>query len=194
MGESRNGDFGVSFNETKEKMLFNWYGIITERLSLMFFGAPLAQSRAFDSLWPTVKSNDTLYSQFSCMFDEFGGDVEACQALYHSYLFRRMAIAENKLKDEEEKKTHYNGDLFRSNEVVTFFSKSDALCEENLLSVFTDFKNHTEPIIPTSEMKALIAEAPRVFGATWNHPCDLCGVQPNVASTGWRLRAHESLM
>ena len=179
VGESRNGDFGVSFDGTEEKMLFNWYGIITEPRSLMFFGAPLTQSRAFDSLWRTVKSNDTLFARFSCMFDEFEGDVEACQALYNSYLFRRMAIAEHKLKVKEEKERQYNGDLFRSNEVVTFLSKIDSLCEKNLISVFTDFKNHAEPIIPTSDMNALIAEAPRVFGATWNHMCDLRGVHPN---------------
>ena len=44
VGESRNGDFGVAFDGTNEKMLFNWYGIITEPSSLMFFGAPLSQS------------------------------------------------------------------------------------------------------------------------------------------------------
>ena len=179
VGKSRNGDFGVAFDGTNEKMLFNWYSIITEPSSLMFFGAPLTQSRAFDSLWKNVKSNETLYTRFACMYDEFEGDVEACQALYNSYLFRRMAIAENKLKDEEEKRDIYNGDLLRSNEVVNFLSKIDSLCEKNLMSVFTDFKNHAEPIIPTTEMCALIAEAPNVFGQTWNHLCDLRGVQAN---------------
>ena len=113
------------------------------------------------------------------MYDEFEGDVEACQALYNSYLFRRVAIAENKLKNQEEKRHIYNGDLLRSTEVVNFLSKIDSLCEKNLLSVFTDFKNHAEPIIPTTEMCALIAEAPTVFGQTWNHLCDLRGVQAN---------------
>ena len=113
------------------------------------------------------------------MYDKFEGDVEACQALYNSYLFRRMAIAENELKDEEEKKDIYNGDLLRSVEVVTFLSKIDALCEKNLMSVFTDFKNHAEPIIPITEMCTLIAVAPTVFGQTWNHLCDLRGVQAN---------------
>ena len=45
------------------------------------------------------------------MFEEFEGDVEACQALYNSYLFRVMAIGGKKLKEGEEKKTQYNGDL-----------------------------------------------------------------------------------
>ena len=31
-------------------------------------------------------------------------------------------------------------------------------------------------------MEALIAEAPTVFGKTWNHLCDLCGVHPNRPS------------
>ena len=179
VGKSKNGDFGVAFDGTNEKMLFNWYGIITEPSSLMFFGAPLTQSRAFDQLWKSVKSNATLYTRFACMYDEFEGDVEACQSLYNSYLFRRMAIAEDKLKVEEEKKDIYNGDLLRSPEVVNFLSKIDSLCEENLMTVFTDFKNHAEPIIPTSDMRALIAEAPNVFGQTWNHLCDLRGVQAN---------------
>ena len=92
----------------------------------------------------------------------------------HTYLFRRVAIAENKLKDEEEKRGIYNGDLLRlrSTEVVNFLSKIDSLCEKNLMSVFTDFKNYTEPIIPTTEMCALITEAP-------NDLCDLRGVQAN---------------
>jgi hypothetical protein len=182
VGESRNGDFGVSFDGTNEKMLFNWYGIINSPSSLMFFGAPLTQSRSFDSLWKNVKSHDTLYLRFACMFDEFEGDVEACQALYNSYLFRRLAIAEKKLQDTEKKKKHYDGALFRSKGVVTFLSKIDALCEKNLLSVFSDFKNHAEPIIPTSDMTALIDEAPTVFGETWNHLSDLRGVQPNRPS------------
>ncbi len=163
-------------------MLFSWYNIITSPSSLMLFGAPLSQSQSFGSLWKNIKSNNTLYSRFTCMYVQFKGDVEACQAMYNSYLFRRMAIAEKQLKDEEEKKKHYNGDLFRSNEVVTFLSKIDALCEKNLLSVFTDFKNHTEPIIPTMEMNALIAEAPTVFGQTWNHMCDLHCIQANCPS------------
>ena len=83
VGKSRNGDFGVSFDGTNEKMLFNWYGILNWPCSLMFFGAPLTQSQSFDSLWKNLKSNDTLYSRFTCMFDEFEGDVEACQALYN---------------------------------------------------------------------------------------------------------------
>ena len=37
VGESRNGDFGVLFDGTNEKMLFNWYGIINSPSSLMFF-------------------------------------------------------------------------------------------------------------------------------------------------------------
>ena len=86
------------------------------------------------------------------------------------------------MKDEEKNKKHYNGDLFRSKNVVTFLSKIDALCEKNLLSIFSDFKNHAEPIIPTSEMAALISEAPTIFGETWNHLCDLRGVQPNRPS------------
>ena len=94
VGESRNGDFGVSFDGTTEKMLFNWYGIINSPSSLMFFGAPLTQSRSFDSLWKNVQSPDTLYARFACMFDEFEGNVEACQALYNSYLFRCLAISE----------------------------------------------------------------------------------------------------
>jgi hypothetical protein len=116
------------------------------------------------------------------MFDEFEGDVEACQALYNSYLFRCLAIAEKKLQDTEKQKKHYDGALFRSKGVVTFLSKIDALCEKNILSVFSDFKNHAEPIIPTSDMTALIDEATMVFGETWNHLIDLRGVQPNRPS------------
>ena len=86
VGVSRNGDFGVSFDGTNEKKLLNWYEMINSPTFLMFFGAPLTQSRSFDSLWSTVKSHKTLYSRFSCMYDEFEGDVEACQALYNSYL------------------------------------------------------------------------------------------------------------
>ena len=182
VGESRNGDFGVSFDGTNEKKLFNWYQIINSPTSLMFFGAPLTQSRSFDSLWPTVKSNDTLYARFACMYDEFEGDVEACQALYNSYLCRRVAIAETKLRQAEKSQKHYDGDLFRSKAVLTFLSKIESTCKKNLLSVFSDFKNHAEPIIPTSEMAALIEEAPTVFGETWKHLCDIRRVHPNRPS------------
>ena len=116
------------------------------------------------------------------MYDEFEGDVEACQALYNSYLCRRVAISEKKLKEAEKSKNHYDRDLFRSKAVITFLSKIETLCEKNLLSVFSDFKNHAEPIIPTSEMTALIEEAPTVFGETWNHLCDLRGIHPNRPS------------
>ena len=51
VGESRNGDLGVTFEGTNEKMSFNWYEIITQPSSLMFFGAPLTQSRAFECNW-----------------------------------------------------------------------------------------------------------------------------------------------
>ena len=75
----------------------------------MFFGAPLSQSRQFDKLWPTVKSANTLYNRFRCMYDEFEGDVEACQSLYNSYLFCRLTIAEAKLKKTESSAKRYNG-------------------------------------------------------------------------------------
>ena len=45
------------------------------------------------------------------------------------------------IERREKKKKHFKGDLLRSKEVVTFLQKIDGLCEENLLSVFSDFKN-----------------------------------------------------
>ena len=68
MGESRNGDFVVTFDGTDEKKIFNWYEIINNPSSLVFFGAPLSQSRQFDKLWPTMKSANTLYNWFRCMY------------------------------------------------------------------------------------------------------------------------------
>ena len=52
----RDGGFRVQFDGTNHMQHFNWWDIVRNPYSLMFFGTPLTQSRAFDSIFHSINS------------------------------------------------------------------------------------------------------------------------------------------
>ena len=82
----RRGNFGISFDGTSEKHTFLWNTIMDFPSTYLFFGPPLTQCRAFDSIFKNAKSLSTVHHLFLSYYAEFEGDVEACLALYNAYL------------------------------------------------------------------------------------------------------------
>ena len=56
--------------------------------------------------------------------------------------------------------------------------KIDETCQVGLRSLFTNFKDHSSPVVETPEILTFTERAPAIFGDTWNLRCDLRGVKP----------------
>ena len=76
-----------------------------------------------------------------------------------------------------KKSKQYDGGLFRSKPVVRFSKEFNDFCFNALESVFTEMKNHAEPIIAQSDMQSFIDRAPKVFGDYWELECNLRGAK-----------------
>ena len=63
-----------------------------------------------------------------------------------------------------------------------FISRVDEKCRVSLELVFPEFKDHSDPIVSTTEMLELIAQASSIFGDTWDLLCKLQGVKVNEPS------------
>ena len=74
----RHGNFGISFDGTNEQHKFLWNTIMDFPSTFMFFGPPLTQCRAFDTIFKNPKSISTLHHLFISYYAEFEGDVQAC--------------------------------------------------------------------------------------------------------------------
>ena len=55
-----------------------------------------------------------------------------------------------------KKQKQYDYNLFKSKKVIRFIERFDDFCQESFESVFTEFKNHADPIIATADMQAFI--------------------------------------
>ena len=176
--------FIVRFDGTPYQHHFTWKHVVGRPSTNMFFGAPLSQSRAYDSIFRNV-GLQTAQQRFLQYYDELEGDVSACLALYNSYLFRLVAITEatcrKRVKEAQvTRKASWQG-VFKQKKVVAFLREFDSHCEESLRTVFTQFTNHSLPVISRGAMEGFIARSPEVFGDLWEILCHLRGVKPGQA-------------
>ena len=102
--------------------------------SFKFFGPPLSQSQAMDSIFDSVKSNNTLYHRFKCYYDEFEGDVNACVALYNAYLHRKLILVSKQMENIVEDQKDHDGNLFKTEIVKEFMASIDDKCRAGLES------------------------------------------------------------
>ena len=177
---NRRGGIGVKFDGTNECHHFLWNTILDYPSTFLFFGAPLSQCRSFDSIFNDCKSTSTIHHRFLAYYHEFEGDVQACLALYNAYLHKRSYIlAQNvgKLKLAEKK---HDKDIFKSNDVVEFLDEIDDCFRTSLESVFTEFKDHSRPVVETDVVLGFIDQAPKVFRDTWVKMCEWRGVTNRV--------------
>ena len=178
--QSRNGGFIIQFDgDDKRKQHFNWRDVVDFPSTFKFFGTPLTRSRSFDSIFKNVKSLSTIFHRFKHYYSEFEGDLTACTQLYNSYLHRRNIIFSDTIKKKAKDAKNYDGNLFHTTKVQEFAQLIDEHCRTSLMAVFTEFKNHAEPIISIADMQSFIEQAPGVFGDTWDFFCELRGVKPN---------------
>ena len=70
----------------------------------------------------------------------------------------------------------YDKHLFKLTAVVNFLDAIDESCRLSLESVFTEFKDHSWPVVETDVMLDFIDQAPAVFGPTWDKMCEWRGV------------------
>jgi len=63
--------------------------------------------------------------------------------------------------------------MFKSKKVVGFLDRFDNVCRGSMESAFTEFKNHSEPIISVPDMRLFIEEAPAIFGNVYDLLCDI---------------------
>ena len=150
--------------------------------SFKFFGPPLLQTRAMDSIFESVKSYDTLYHRFKCYYDGFEGNVNACVALYNAYLHRKNILLSKQMKKILKDQKNHDGNLFKTAKVKEFIMRVDDKCRAGLELVFSEFKDHSDPIVSTLDMLELIAQAPSISGDTWDLLCKLRGVKVNQPS------------
>ena len=136
-------------------------------------------SRSYNTIFKNVKALDTLHHFFTAYYDHFDGDVKACLSFYNSYLSRQVAILEDRATKQDRKAKVYDGGIFHRKEVVSFLQRFDNQCKEGIISVLSDFNNHSDLIIFTPIMDEFIKEAPAVFGDMWDLMCDLRGIKPN---------------
>ena len=71
----------------------------------------------------------------------------------------------------------YDGGLFQSKPVMRFLNEFDDFCFGALESVFTEMKNHAEPIIAALDMQSYIDRVPKVFGYYWELECNMRGAK-----------------
>ena len=69
--------------------------------------------------------------------------------------------------------------MFKSKKVVGFLDRFDNVCRGSMESAFTEFKNHSEPIISVPDIKVFIKEAPAIFGDVYKLLCDTRSVRKN---------------
>ena len=81
----RHGNFGISFDGMMEHHKFLWNTIMDISETFMFFGPPLTQCRAFDSIFKNPRNLSTLHHLFLSYYAEFEGDVQACLTLYNAH-------------------------------------------------------------------------------------------------------------
>ena len=146
----------------------------------MFFGPPLSTSRSFDSIFRDATSLDTLYHLHTSYYDHCFGDVNACLSLQNAYLARRLDIAEKRLTKLQKPSVALDGSLFRQEKTKQYLKKVDLSFEKGFESLTTEFKNHSLPIVPKTEMDELMDKAPAIFGSTWSHLMALRGHSDNT--------------
>ena len=134
----------------------------------MFFGRPLTVSRTYDSIFRNSKNADTLHHLYVSYHQHFFGDTNACLVLQD--LFEKKYT-----KDVTQIKRIDDG-LLQKKEVKPFLKKVGGVFEQGILSLTTEFKNHSLPIVLTENLDAFIDEAVNVFGTTWDHLLALCSV------------------
>ena len=93
-----------------------------------------------------MESNDTLYHRFKCYYDEFEGDVDAYVALYNTYLHRKNILLSKQMKKILKDQKNHDGNLFKTTKVKEFIARVDDKCQAGLELVFSEFKNHSDPI------------------------------------------------
>ena len=173
----RRGGIQVQFDGTTETHSFLWNDIIDYPSTFMFFGAPLTQSRAFDTIFHTSERLDTLHHRFMTYYKEFEGDIQSCYALYNAYLHKRAFVFAKQVGKLQRQQKDYDGKLFRKSAVVSFLNTIDEACRVALESVFLEFKDHSRPIVETDVMLQFIEKAPAVFGDSWDKMCEWRGVK-----------------
>ena len=167
------------FDGTNTNNFFEWWMLVNSPLSVMMFGPPLSSTRPFNNVFGNASDASTLHHRFVNMYDEFVGDINACLGLYNSYVYRQLVAAEKKVKDMADSQRQYDSEILKSRTVVDFLERVDECCERNLTTVFTKFKNHAEPIIPTQDFQSFVDEADIVFGDLWTLLAEIRGVKPN---------------
>ena len=96
--ENGQGGFQLGFFGTQKTAHLTWKKVISNPLSIMFFGPPLSVSRSFDSIFSDLKSLHTIHHLYSCYHKHFFGDVNACLSLQNSYLARILDLLEKKVQ------------------------------------------------------------------------------------------------
>ena len=114
---NRRGGIGVMFDGTNECHHFLWNTILHYPSSFLFVGASLSRCRSFDSIFNDCRPLSNIHHRFLSYYHEFEGDVQACLALYNTYLHKRsyiLAQQVGKLKRAEKKydKKYLNQMLF----------------------------------------------------------------------------------
>ena len=172
--------FKMNFDGTSVSAHITWKRLMSAPRSIMFFGPPLSTSRSFDSIFRDATSLDTLYHLHTSYYDHCFGDVNACLSLQNAYLARRLDIAEKRLTKLQKPSVALDGSLFRREKTKQYLKKVDLAFQKGFESLTTEFKNHSLPIVPKTEMDDLIDEAPAIFGSTWSHLMALRGHSDNT--------------
>ena len=173
------GGLQLKFLHTNIYHAFTWKEIQANPRSLMFFGQPTSTTRAFDGIFRCCTNPSTLHHRYISFYDEFEGDTTACLALENAYLHARRKADSQTMESMLAKARSYNPDLFKSEAVIRWAEGIDELFRSSMESVFTEFKNHADPIVSADDLQAYIDDAPSILGDYWHLQCDLRGVKPN---------------
>ena len=171
------GGLQLKFLHTDIRHALTWKEIQSNPLSIMFFGQPTCTTRAFDGIFRCCTNPSTLHHRYISFYNEFEGDITACLALENAYLHARRKADAKTMQRMSAKSVSYDANLFKSERVIRWVECLDNLFRTSMESVFTEFKDHADPIVSTDDLQAYIDEAPYILGDYWYLQCDLRGVK-----------------
>ena len=79
----------------------------------------------------------------------------------------KILLSKQMKKILEDQKNH-DENLFKTAKVKEFIARVDEKYRVGLESVFSEFKDYSDPIVSTPDMLELIAQALSIFGDTWD--------------------------
>jgi len=164
------GNFGISFEGTKNILSVPWCDVVQYCNIVKFFGKQFDQMRPWGPVFRFKNDPEYAHHAFCSFASEYFGDSRASSQLFAVYkdcmcmIYRERSLV---VASASSNKLRAKMAMFDTDCARTFQTDFDAFCKLAFTNCFSKFNDYTMPILHTSNFTNFQNQSKKVFPEEW---------------------------